>query len=364
MKFSAQKADITKALTNIKLLIDLKANKQYLKNILITANENTIEFFVTDLETQSNITIDAIVENNNSGYINCFVDFVTLQKIVKSLDKGFIDFEITLDKLLVKQNDLEFSLALQNKNEMHVFTCAKGDNLGAFDRQQLKQKIETVAHAMAAKDIRYYLNGMLLEYEEKTINFVTTDGHRAAIQTVENTTGINEKQYIIPHRFIKAFIKILGKDNGRVLITEFNSDHKKRLSITGDGFGFVVTLIDGQYPNYKRVIPDRKLKTELNRVSLLHAIEAAKSNTHAKYAGVKLELKNKVMQIEAVNEKQDVFKTAVGADFVEPLELGINAIYLIDALKAGNSERVVIEYDTGKDSIKIDGSFVVMPMRL
>jgi DNA polymerase-3 subunit beta len=235
---------------------------------------------------------------------------------------------------------------------------------------ELSRLIAKTHFSMAQQDVRYYLNGTLLETDGKLLRTVATDGHRLAIaEAVLAVSGkaINAQQVIVPRKGVLELQRILGP-TGEVEIM-IGSNHI-RLQI-GD-IRFTSKLIDGKFPEYGRVIPANPGKTVVvDRELLRAALQRTAILSNEKYRGVRVSLAKDALKLQAHNPEQEEAQDEVEIDYKgEEMEIGFNVTYLLDALAAVDTETVEIGLTDANSSCLIrspgttQSRYVVMPMRL
>ena len=222
---------------------------------------------------------------------------------------------------------------------------------------------------MAQQDVRYYLNGMLIEVSSGMLRAVATDGHRLAMCSMQ--AGIEQPdrhQVIVPRKGILELARLLTDQDGEVSIVL--GQHHIRAT-TGE-FTFTSKLVDGKFPDYERVLPrggDKLVVGE--RQTLREAFSRTAILSNEKYRGIRLQLENGLLKIQANNPEQEEAEEEVAVDYTGgALEIGFNVSYLLDVLSVmttdqvrlilsdANSSALVQEYDND------DSAYVVMPMRL
>jgi DNA polymerase-3 subunit beta len=233
----------------------------------------------------------------------------------------------------------------------------------------MKDLIERTAFAMAQQDVRYYLNGLLIDLRENALRCVATDGHRLALCEASLPTGVQaRKQIILPRKGVLELQRLLeGGDREIELEVGRNHLRLRRADIT-----FTSKLIDGRFPDYEAVIPigaDKEVRVdrEVFRASLQRA--AILSNE--KYRGVKVEVSPGQLRLIAHNPEQEEAQEEIEAETrVDGLAVGFNVTYLLDALGALREEKISIALRDANSSALLRESsndrcrHVVMPLRL
>src|SRR5690606_3435548 len=200
--------------------------------------------------------------------------------------------------------------------------------------------IEKTHFSMAQQDVRYYLNGLLLETDGTRLRGVATDGHRLALAEIElESRAAQNEQQIVPRKGVLELNRLLG-DEGRVELTL----GKSHVRLTADGLRVTSKLIDGRFPDYTRVIPANPPNVlSADRHLLRQALQRAAILSNEKYRGVRLTLDQDSIVVEANNPEQEEAVETVEVDYSgAPMEIGFNVNYLLDALAAVEGERVKI----------------------
>jgi DNA polymerase-3 subunit beta len=220
---------------------------------------------------------------------------------------------------------------------------------------------------MAQQDVRYYLNGMLLETDARAIRAVATDGHRLALCEIALEGKATAQQVIVPRKGVLEMQRVLGHDHDVEIAIGTN-----HIRIDVSGVRLTSKLIDGRFPEYSRVIPASPPKlVTADRDSLRAALQRAAILSNEKYRGIRLGVRPNTIVIQAHNpeheEAEEELEAAYDGDAVE---IGFNVTYLLDALAAVDSSEVELGLTDANSSCLLrcpgttDAKYVVMPMRL
>jgi len=222
---------------------------------------------------------------------------------------------------------------------------------------------------MANQDVRYYLNGMLLDLQEHTLRCVATDGHRLAMKETQLPNAVTaRRQIIIPRKGVNELVGLLESGEGQVEL-EFGRNH---LRVRRGDVVFTSKLIDGRFPDYEAVIPLGADKTAtLDRDVLRGALQRAAILSNEKYRGVRLELSPGKLRIVAHNPEQEEAVEEVEADtHVSDLAVGFNVGYLLEALAALRGDKARLSLRDAQSSCLVQENdnehsrHVIMPLRL
>ena len=232
----------------------------------------------------------------------------------------------------------------------------------------MSRLIEKTHFSMAQQDVRYYLNGMLLETGGKHLRTVATDGHRLALAEAElDGAKLDEQQVIVPRKGVLELQKLMGGE-GSVDI-ELGANHVR---IQLDGIRFTSKLIDGRFPEYDRVIPKESAnQLTADRGLLKGALQRTAILSNEKYRGIRLIIRDSGVVLQAHNPEQEEAEEELEVSYTgEDIEIGFNVNYLLDALGAVDGEEISLSVQDSNSSCLIrrpgaeDCRFVVMPMRL
>lgn len=365
MKFSAEREAFLSTLQTVMGVVERRQTMPVLANVLMVAKEAAISVTATDLEVELQAKGTASIQE--PGEIT--VPGRKLLDIVRALpEKSTVTFSTESERAVVRSGKSRFTLATLPAAEFPTIEAVDAAQKIKLPQIELKRLLEKTHFSMAQQDVRYYLNGMLVELGGETLRVVATDGHRLALATATLTEAISaNRQMIVPRKGILELQRILGND-GEVQIVIGQNHAQVEL---GD-VRFTSKLIDGRFPEYARVIPaDPPVLVMANRMALRSALQRAAILSNEKYRGIRLTLKPNAMVLQAHNPEQEEAEEELDvAHSGATLEIGFNVNYLLEALSAVDGEQVELGFTDGNSSCLIqqpkttDARYVVMPMRL
>ena len=232
----------------------------------------------------------------------------------------------------------------------------------------LADMIGSTSVAMAAQDVRYYLNGCLLETKGNALCVVSTDGHRLAF-TKTSIEGLKEDfRVIVPRKAVMELQKIISANDEEITLNV----SQNQINVVGSVFSFTSKLIEGNYPDYEKVFPvgdESKLIVDKNELNT--ALSRASVLSNEKYRGIRLSLNKDLLKIEANNPEKESAEEEIKVDYSGPeLEIGFNISYLQESLttiKDLSAEIVFFGQESScivKNKENEDLIHVIMPMRL
>jgi DNA polymerase III subunit beta len=365
MKLSAPREALLEPLQAVIGVVERRQTMPVLANVLLVAKDNGLAVTATDLEVELVATGDVSVEK--AGEIT--VPGRKLLDICRALPEGSqISFAVSGDKATVRSGRSRFTLSTLPAAEFPTVDDIRSQQNLALPQAQLRRLLEKTHFSMANQDVRYYLNGMLLEIAGPVIRAVATDGHRLALcELAIEGADSTPQQVILPRKGVLELQRLVGDDGECGL--SVGSNH---LRVQLDGIRFTSKLIDGRFPDYERVIP-KPTETPLlaDRLLLAEGLSRIRILANEKYKGVRLELKPGSVIVQAHNPEQEEAEEEIEVQYEgEALEIGFNVEYLIAALRALDSENVRVELRDASSSCLIqdpelrDCRYVVMPMRL
>lgn len=366
MKFSFTREQLLSPLQHIIGAVEKRQTMPVLSNVLLQRSGEYLQLTGTDLE----IELVALTDIEVSEGISTTVPARKLLDICKNLPEGAtIAATVTEDRVTLNTGRSRFVLASLPADEFPVLEDIQTDIAFEVPQSRLRTLIEHTAFAMAQQDVRYYLNGLLLESRDNALRAVATDGHRLALYDSTAGDGLPDgKQVIIPRKGVLELQRLLGDSEDPVKIA-FGSNH---VCVELNGLRYTSKLIDGRFPDYERVMPsggdkvvaaDRQgLRQALTRISIL---------SNEKYRGVRLGVSPGTLRIQTQNPDKEEAEEEVQVEYAgEELEVAFNVNYLLDVLGVLNTEQIHIVLKDANSSCLIQdndasaGRYVIMPMRL
>lgn len=366
MKFQIEKETLLEPLQKIIGAVEKRQTMPALSNILICTTENTLTMTATDLEIELVSQIGIIVDQ--PGEIT--VPGKKLLDICKSLPTdAMINFSVKDTKAFIQSGRSRFSLTTLAAKDFPALDEISSVYEFELTQKTLKETIDKTAFAMAQQDVRYYLNGLMLEVSSNFLRAVATDGHRLAYCEKETNLEVADiKQVILPRKGVLELVRLL-KDTDDTVKIVLGSNH---LQVEFDQLRLTSKLIDGRFPDYNRVMPsDGNNIVTVNRDQLRQALMRASILSNEKYRGIRLILDNDLIKLQAQNPDQEEADIELEIEYSgDVIEIGFNVNYMLDVLNAASSETVQATLRDSNSSFLLtypdqaDCKYVIMPMRL
>lgn len=367
MKFSISREALLRPLALVAGVVERRQTLPVLSNVLIQVQDNQVALTGTDLEVEL-IGRTAPTQVDEPG--SATVPARKLMDICKSLpEQSEIQFVLEDGRAVLRSGRSRFTLSTLPVAEFPNIEDGQGSAELSLPRGTLKHLIDSTSFAMAQQDVRYYLNGMLLELRSNLVRTVSTDGHRLAVCSRSADIEVEPAQkLIVPRKGVLEMSRLLDDSDEPVSLT-LGSTHVR--AHTGE-FTFTSKLVDGKFPDYERVVPRNGDKVFIaDRAELRQVLSRTSILSNEKYRGVRLHLEEGNLRVMANNPEQEEAEENVAIEYSGPaLEIGFNVGYLIDVLGVIDKDRVQMTLADPNSSALMeepgggDAMYVVMPMRL
>ena len=372
MKFQLDRTTLLNGLLIVQGVVERRERLPILGNILIVLDGDTISLSATDMEIE--LVARVAAPGGEAGGVT--VPARKLVDICRTLpEDAALEFTTDENRAVLRAGRSRFTLNTLPADDFPKTEAIEGQQVEASVAQRdLKELIERTHFAMANQDVRYYLNGLLLEFRGERLRAVSTDGHRLAqaeIGLQKASTSEEVHQCILPRKGVQELLRLIqGSDEPVDVVVG-----KASLRATLGDVTFTSRLIEGRFPDYNRVIPRAEQcdkEAEVSRETVRRSLQRASILSNEKYRTVRLSFSESTLHVSANNPDHEEAEDEVDIQYRgDAVEIGFNVGYLIDALGVLPSESVSFHLsDPGSSCLltpkENDGSccYVVMPMRL
>lgn len=368
MNIATTRDDLLKPLVQVGGVVERRQTLPILANVLIQAKSDHLEITATDLEVEMRTRTPV----QASEEVEFTVPARKLLDICKALPEGVeVSIDVEGDKLVLRSGRGRYTLGLLPAQDYPTIEAPAASYTFTVAEGTLKRMIDKTQFAMAHQDVRYYLNGLLLEVRPGRIRTVATDGHRLALCD-EKLPGLDEMnlQVLLPRKAIQELSRLLS-DGDQPARVQVSGSHV-RVLLDG-GTVFTSKLIDGRFPDYERVMPSGETEVLLaDRQSMRQALARTAILSNEKYRGIRFRLSKGLLHLQAHNPEQDEAEEEVEIDYEgNEMTIGFNVSYLLDVLGVLDGDQIEMAVIDANSSSLItpagqEGScrYVVMPMRL
>ena len=366
MKFVCEKNILIKEITIAQDIISSRNSLSILSNVLLETTNNTLFIKATDLKVGFSTQIP--VETEISGSTTVFCD--KFLGILRALPEGDISFDVEDEKLFIKpvSQKISFQLRSISSDKYPEMKVSDQNNFFTVSQNDFIEMINQTIFAVSDDVTRHFMNGVYFEKSNKGLIMVSTDGRRLAFIEKEITPEIHSfNSVIVPPKFLQL-IKKLSSGEGNVSL----SIQDNYIFAEFDTHKIYSTLIEGQFPNYKRVIPEsQKYSCVVDKNDLNEALKRVSLLVEQKSRRLFIEIEEEKMTLYSEESEIGMAKEEIFCDYSgESVKIAVNYTYLTSPLRVMNSDKVVIAFTEANRAVTLlpqpeaDYIQIIMPMQL
>ncbi|WP_301099550.1 DNA polymerase III subunit beta [Otariodibacter sp.] len=367
MQFTITREQLLKPLQQVCAVLTSRPTLPVINNILLEIKDNYLFLTGTDLEVE--LTTQAELYEAVSSEQKFTIPAKKFLDICRTLpEDSVISILFEEDRALIRADRSKFSLATLPASDYPNLMDWNAEVDFTINQATLARLIEATQFSMANQDARYFLNGMKFETEGNLLRTIATDGHRLAVCTMPLNQELLAHSVIVPRKAVLELSRLINSSDEPVRL-EIGSNN---LRVSMNGVVFTSKLIDGRFPDYRRVFPrnaDRILEADAEQ--LKRALVRAAILSNERFKGVRLALSHNLLKLTANNPEQEEAEEIIDVSYdnVE-MEIGFNVNYLLDVINTLKCQRIRINLVDASSSCLIEdcdnstAEYVIMPMRL
>jgi len=365
MKFNIIKATLLPLLTRVNSIIEKNSNQKVRTHVLMSAQGDSLELigFGHEIKTSGHIAADITSDGKTT------VSSDKLFDIIRSFPgDADIHFELVDNSLSIVCGSSQFHLATISADDYPLPEKYAFENSFSLPSDQLVELLNRVKFSMAHNDVRHYLNGLLLHFQQDSLLAVTTDGHRLSVAEVANRSGIKAQKIILPSKTVAELISWLANQSDELQVN-LSTTH---IQFVYGQMEMTSTVINAEYPDYEAVIPE--LLDELIIVpkdAFVQALKRASILSGDYGLGVSLAFAAWKLDLTARNLDNESVEDSIDINYQGNLiKTAFNIKYLQDILNVISNDKVTISIKDGQsscliyDSDKESNRYIVMPMNI
>lgn len=366
MKFTCEKNSFAREISFAQEIIASKNALSIMSNVLLDATEGSLTIKATDIKVSFETTIP--VDTAEAGSVTVFCD--KLSGILSSIPEGDIAIEQDDSKVIVKPTfkKVRFQLKTISSEKFPELPVAPDEAFFSIPAKDLKEMIEQTIFAVSDDETRYFMNGVYMERVEGGIVLVATDGRRLSFVRKEFDAKIPEFKAVIVPPKILALIAKRAPDEGLVELAVTD----KSLFVRFGTYRISSVLIEGQFPNYQKVIPGaQKNSISVKRAELLDALKRVSIFVEQKSRRTFFGVSSGAIVLSSEESEIGTAREEIPCSYEGPdATIALNYKYIEDPLKVMTTENVLIEFTEPNRAItlstepKADFFHIVMPMQL
>ncbi|MDO8496603.1 MAG: DNA polymerase III subunit beta [bacterium] len=362
MRITTNLKNLSKALTIVERVISKNSLLPILNNILLRVENGRLKISATNLEIGINYLLGAKVDEVGEIAVpaRIFSDFV------KNLEGDKLNLVTKNNILSINNEKYKTQILGLDPKEFPIIPKIKNDALFSISAKILKSALSIVLDSMAISETRPELSGAYIQFNSNKFILAATDSFRL-VEKIFELKQKNNLSFILPRGTVVELIRVLGELNEDIQVRYGDN----QISFSTDDLELVSRLIDGNYPDYKKVIPEKYISKVLVKKDELEKNIRLAGLFSSSIADVNLNCDGKTTTITAKNaDKGDIQIVVESLLKNEPFNISLNHYYLLDGLKIIPTEHVVIEY-TGPGSPLVirpendnkDLTYLIMPLK-
>ncbi len=374
MKFICLQENLKKGLAIVNHINNKNINLPILNNILIRANDNdnSIELISTNLEIGITHQLRGKIEEGGETTIDAKIisDYVNL------LPEEKIEFKDDNNEINIKCENYKTKVKGESSKEYPLIPVINRNNFCEINIFDFRKALNSVVFAVANNDNRIELSGVFFQFQSDVLTIAATDSYRLAEKKIKiKNNSINETNIIVPARTIQEILRIISNFSSDAqslesdIIKIYLSDNQILFSL--DSVELISRLINGQYPDYQQIIPDKyKTEVEIKRQDLIRAIKASAIFSKSGIYDISLIFKKGVVNVYASSSQSGESSIDLNGDVSgDDNDITINCRYLLDGLNIIDSEQVIIKVINNNTPCAVvsrdddDYLYIVMPIR-
>jgi DNA polymerase-3 subunit beta len=363
LRITVSKDELVSALGVVSRAVSTRTSVQILSGILVEAQGSELRLAATDMELSLRATASAQIEGDGA----IVLPGKTFADIARLLPAGDVLIEHKPAESVVHVTAGSASYTLHTYNPEDFPRLQELETVQTFtvDRESLLETIHRVARAASRDESRPVLTGILVSFTGGKLVMAATDSYRLAVKETELDGTVPELEAIVPSRALQELARIAGSgDNVEVGV------HENQVVFATDGVWLTTRRIDGQFPNYRQLLPEQfEHELTVPRVELLEVVRRASvmiqraTPLQLRFAEGELTV---IARTQDVGESQESMPVAFSG---ETLEIGFNADFLRDGLESMDGDDVRLKLISPLRPAVIQGegddfTYLVMPIRL
>lgn len=366
MRFEVSREQLLRPLQLANAVVERRQTLPILGNVLLETNGVDFTLVATDLEVELSVAGESLA----SDPLRITVGARRLLDACRMAPEGSVlRLEIDGERARLHTGDTKYGLGTLPADEFPRIDLGPEDRDFHVEAKALKALLDRTQFAMAQQDVRYYLNGLLLESIPGGLRAVATDGHRMAVSEIRDLDGVPPgRQVIVPRKSVIEASRMLAGVDEQVTLG-LCEDH---LSMRFSKVDFRSKIIEGNFPDYERVIPAQaQNQAIIEREALRAALDRVAVVGTDKFSAVRLSFSPQTLHLAASNSDNEQADGSLAMEYRgEAIEMGFNATYLLDVLAVLDTEYVRLSVQNSNSSCLITGQdesdsrYVIMPMRL
>jgi DNA polymerase-3 subunit beta len=363
MKFSVSKEKLLEGLQTVQNVVSTRTTLPILSNVLLQAEEGKVRFTTTDLDVGISGSIEAMVEKPGATTLPAR----RLASIVRELPAAEVSVEVDSKNIAsIRCGQSFFKIMGLPEEEFPPLPRFEGAKEFTLKQKDLRDGLKKTSYAISTDETRYVLNGILFSFKDNKLTMVATDGRRLALVDIEvEFPRSQEVEIIVPNKCVAELARLVS-DSGELKMTV----GENQVAFEVNGTLLISKLIEGNYPNYRQVIPgETKERIALERDLFHNAVHRVSLLASDKSNSVKLVFSKNNIEIAANTPDVGEARESLPVNYKgREFSIAFNPEFLMAPLRALPEEEVFLdlidEMSPGVIKVQTPFLYVLMPMRI
>lgn len=371
MKFTFDRDAMIKEIGIAQEIISTKNAGSILSNVLLIAQDNTLSIKATDIKVNFETKVPVQIEEEGSTTVYCD----KFMGILTSLPEGEIEFNQASQgddqsiSVIIKPvaKKIKFQIKSMSKEKFPEFDSAENVPYFEVPSKEIKDMISQTAFAVSEDETRYFMNGVFFEKDADKLNLVATDGRRLSFASKEMLAGVNEFPAAIVHPKVLNIILKHAPAEGNIAISIVD----KMIFFKFGNYRFGSVLLEGQFPNYKRVIPEQqKYFFQVTKSDLVSALKRVALMVDKKAGRIYFNIEPGILKITSPLSEMGSADEEIPCEYAgDNYTIALNYRYVEEPLRCIDSDRITFEFTETMKAVTMrpepaeEYFHVIMPMQ-
>lgn len=331
MKLQVTQENLSRALNTVARIANSRNTLPILSNVLLKTQNNRLSIAATNLDIAITHYIGSKIEKNGAITVPARL----MQDFISNLPDSVLNLELHDNKLSITTDKYQSTINGMPAEDFPIMPAIKGDTLWKVDAKEFKKTLQQVVFAASGDDARPVLTGVYFHTMGGQVNVAATDSYRLSERKLNKSK--DSVNFLVPASAAADLLRIISDTDKEVAVTH---DDQQVLFQVGD-VTLVARLIEGNYPDYRKLIPTKFTTTaSLKRADFINIAKISSLFARESAGSITIKVQEKKVSINAIASQLGENTATADADVTGSGEVTLNSRYLIDALNAFSSEEV------------------------
>lgn len=369
MKFRVKSQDLQKSINIVEKAVSPRSSLPVLENIFIETKEGQLKLRGNDLEIgiENSIPLENIEEEGS-----ILIKAKTISSIVSKLDNQALDIHVSdSNTFFLKGQKVDFDILGTASGEYPTFPSIEQGVQLTLSVEDLKDLIKHTIFSVSFDETKQFLNGILIKNEGDKLSFVSTDGYRLALKTKTIQPLDRDLSVIIPFKAVNELNRIIQNEDNEGVVNINISENQ--IAFKMSSFLLISRVIQGQFPDYKQVIPPQsQSEYVVSRRALLAAAERASIIASSSNNVVRLSFEDNTLTIKANAQGLGEFKEEIEVNRTRgegETKIAFNIRLVLDVIKTVDVDNIKMMFNNELSPCRVEENdnddfvYIIMPIR-